>query len=174
MVGWGKGVLYLTSPGCPIDTGWQLGKACYPCSKLVKRGNVFISSVFFTFIFLFLPCPSSPLWSLLSLFSLSLRDDPRVDESLNSQHNPIDTGWQLGKACYPCSKLVKRGNVFISSVFFYIHFPLSTLSLISSMISFISLLPFSKRRPKGWRVFKLPTQSNWYWLTVGQGLLSLQ
>ena len=30
---WGKGVVYLTSPGCPTDIGLQLGKACYPCSR---------------------------------------------------------------------------------------------------------------------------------------------
>ena len=28
-----KGVVYLTSPGCPTDIGLQLGKACYPCSR---------------------------------------------------------------------------------------------------------------------------------------------
>ena len=54
------------------------------------RGNVFISSVSsLSFLFLFLLCPSfsSPLLSLLSLFSLSLGDDTkwpsRVDVSLN-------------------------------------------------------------------------------------------
>ena len=55
-----------------------------------RGGNVFISSVSsLSFLFLFLPCPSlsSPLLSLLSLFSLSLGDDTkwpsRVDVSLN-------------------------------------------------------------------------------------------
>ena len=33
VVGCGKGVGYLTSPGRPTDTGFQLGKACYPCSR---------------------------------------------------------------------------------------------------------------------------------------------
>ena len=28
--GGGKGVVYLTSPGCPTDIGLQLGKACGP------------------------------------------------------------------------------------------------------------------------------------------------
>ena len=32
VVGWCEGAVYLTSPGCPADTGLQLGKACYPCS----------------------------------------------------------------------------------------------------------------------------------------------
>ena len=32
--GWcGESVVYLTSPGRPTDTGLQLGKACYPCSR---------------------------------------------------------------------------------------------------------------------------------------------
>ena len=54
------------------------------------RRECFISSVsHLSFLFLFLPCPSlsSPLLSLLSLFSLSLGDDTkwptRVDVSLN-------------------------------------------------------------------------------------------
>ena len=33
VVGSGKGVGYLTSPGRPTDIGFQLGKTCYPCSK---------------------------------------------------------------------------------------------------------------------------------------------
>ena len=33
VVGCGKGVMYLASPGCPTDIGLQLGKACYPCSR---------------------------------------------------------------------------------------------------------------------------------------------
>ena len=28
--------MYLMSPGHPTDIGLQLGKACYPCSKLVE------------------------------------------------------------------------------------------------------------------------------------------
>ena len=78
MVGCGEGVVYLTSPGCPTDIGLQLGKACYPCSRV--EGNVFISSVSSLLVlFLFLPCPSlsSPLLSHLSLFSLSLGDDTK-------------------------------------------------------------------------------------------------
>ena len=31
VVGWCKGVMYLTSPGRPADIGLQLGKACYSC-----------------------------------------------------------------------------------------------------------------------------------------------
>ena len=29
----GEGVMYLTTPGHPIDIGLQLGKACYPCNR---------------------------------------------------------------------------------------------------------------------------------------------
>ena len=33
VVGFGEGVVYLTSPERPTDIGLQLGKACYPCSR---------------------------------------------------------------------------------------------------------------------------------------------
>ena len=33
MVGCDEGIVYLTSPGHPADTGLQLGKACYPSSR---------------------------------------------------------------------------------------------------------------------------------------------
>ena len=33
VVGWCKGVVYLTSPGHPTDIGLQLDKARYPCSR---------------------------------------------------------------------------------------------------------------------------------------------
>ena len=33
VVGWGKGVVYLASPGRPTDIGLQFGKACYLCSR---------------------------------------------------------------------------------------------------------------------------------------------
>ena len=58
-----------------------------------RGGNVFISSVSsLSFLFLFLPCPSlsSPLLSLLSLFSLSLGDeqnDPQGLTVVKPQHN---------------------------------------------------------------------------------------
>ena len=80
MVGWCEGAVYLTSLGRPTDIGLQLGKACYPCSGKGRGGMFFISSVSsLSFLFLFLPCPSlsSPLLSLLSLFSLSLGDDTK-------------------------------------------------------------------------------------------------
>ena len=31
--GWGKDVVYLTSPGRPTDIGLTVGQACYPCSR---------------------------------------------------------------------------------------------------------------------------------------------
>ena len=98
MVGCGKDVMYmyLTSPGHPTDISLQLGKICYPCSRLGWRGNVFISSVSsLSFLFFYLACPplSSSLLSLLSLSSLSLGDNTkrptRVDVSLNP--NTINT-----------------------------------------------------------------------------------
>ena len=46
--GWGRGVVYLASPGRPTDFGLQLGKACCPCSK--GRGAMFYFFYFFTFI----------------------------------------------------------------------------------------------------------------------------
>ena len=70
-----------------------------------RGGNVFISSVSsLSFLFLFLPCPSlsSPLLSLLSLFSLSLGDDTkwpsRVDVSLNP--NTINQFWKEYEKCF--------------------------------------------------------------------------
>ena len=33
VVGYGEGVVYLTSPGRPTDIGLQCGKACYPCNR---------------------------------------------------------------------------------------------------------------------------------------------
>ena len=33
VVGYGKRVVHLISPGHPADIGLQLGKACYPCSR---------------------------------------------------------------------------------------------------------------------------------------------
>ena len=33
VVGCGKDVMYLTSPGHPADIGLQLGMACYPFSR---------------------------------------------------------------------------------------------------------------------------------------------
>ena len=34
VVGWCEGVVYLMLPGRPTDIGLQLGKTCYPCSRL--------------------------------------------------------------------------------------------------------------------------------------------
>ena len=56
VVGCGKGVVYLKSPGCPTEIGLQLDKACYPCSNVLLRGNV----LFFCF-FTFIPVPLSYL-----------------------------------------------------------------------------------------------------------------
>ena len=68
---------------------------------------------------------------------------------LTSTEHPIDTGLQLGKACYPCFHFV----------FFFtlIPIPLSSLSLsfISSTISFLPLFGRQhKMTHKGWRAIK--------------------
>ena len=70
--------MYLTSPGRPTNIALQLDKTCYSCSRLGERGNVFISSVSLP-VFSSLSCLylSSHLLFLLSLFSLSLRDDTK-------------------------------------------------------------------------------------------------
>ena len=79
MVGCGEGVVYLASPGRPTDIGLQLGKAAVLIADK-GRGGCFISSVSsLSFLFLFLSCPSlsTPLLSLLSIFSISLGDDTK-------------------------------------------------------------------------------------------------
>ena len=76
------------------------------------RGGMFLfaSVSSLSFLFLFLPCPSlsSPLLSLLSLFSLSLGDDAkwpsRVDVSLNP--NTIKSGSTLFAQAYLSEYLV--------------------------------------------------------------------
>ena len=102
MGGRGKVVVYLTSPGHSTEIGLRLGKACYSWLGYGGWGDVFISSVFsLSFIFLFLPCPSlsSPMLSLLSLFSFSLGDDTkwstRVDVSLKPNTKAMDCHWTL-------------------------------------------------------------------------------
>ena len=80
MVGWCEGVVYLTSPGHPTDTGLQLGKAYYPYSWYGFRKNVFISSVsLLLFLFLFLPCPFHLyyLFSFLPFFWEMTQNDPQ-------------------------------------------------------------------------------------------------
>ena len=91
---WWTNIVYLTSLGGGgglTDIGLQLGKACYPCSRYGWRGDVFISSVSsFSFLFLFLPCPSlsSPP---LSLFSLSLGDNTKWPTRVDVWLNPNTT-----------------------------------------------------------------------------------
>ena len=89
VVGWGKGVLgILHHKGIQLILAYIWARpAALAAGGLV--GNVFTSVSSLSFIFLFLPCSSlsSPLLSLLSLFSLSLGDNTkwpnRVDVSLN-------------------------------------------------------------------------------------------
>ena len=79
VVGCGEGVLYLTSLGIQLILAYSLARPAILVAGRVE-GRCFISSVSsLPFLFLFLPCPSlsSPLLSLLSLFSLSLGDDTK-------------------------------------------------------------------------------------------------
>ena len=79
MVGCGEGVVYLMSSGIQLILAYSWARpAIFVAGK--GRGVCFYSSVSsLSFLFLFLPCPflSSPLLSLLSLFSLSLGDDTK-------------------------------------------------------------------------------------------------
>ena len=71
--------MYLTSRGRPTDIGVQLGKTCHLVAGKGRRG-MFLFLLFLHFhSFSFLSCPSlsSPLLSLLSLFSLSPGDDTK-------------------------------------------------------------------------------------------------
>ena len=67
------------------------------------EGDVFISSVSsLSFIFLLLPCPflSSPLLSLLSLFSLSLGNDTKWPTRVDGSLNPNTIDQSIGKAVF--------------------------------------------------------------------------
>ena len=69
--GWGKGVVYLTSPGRPTDIDLQLANACYPCRGVGGGGRVFLFLLFLhchSFSFFHCPSRSFPLLSLLSPF----------------------------------------------------------------------------------------------------------
>ena len=88
--------MYLKPLECPLILAYNWAR---PASLAAGkgRGGMFLFLLFLHFnSFSFLPCPSlsSPLLSLLSLFSLSLGDDTkrptRVDLSLNSQLNQIN------------------------------------------------------------------------------------
>ena len=50
VVGWSKGVVYLTSPGRPTDIGLQLGKACYLSLAAGEgKGRMFLFLLFLHF-----------------------------------------------------------------------------------------------------------------------------
>ena len=106
---WWTNIVYLTSLGGPTDIGLQLGKACYPCSRYGWREDVFISSVSsFSFLFLFLPCPSlsSPPLSLFTKWPT------RVDVWLNPNTTNLRriVIWQ-----FPSSKLASSSIKFWKS-----------------------------------------------------------
>ena len=110
------------------------GQGLLSLQQVKVEGNVFISSVSslsFMFIFLSYPSLSSPLLSLLSLFSLSLGDDTtcptRVDVSLNP--NTLNDSslnhwelmisqvrWQMGIICVCFVFDLVQNNGMLSSV----------------------------------------------------------
>ena len=83
MRGWSGGakvLCILHHRGVQLILAYSWGRPAILVVGKGRGGNVFISSVSsLSFLFLFLPCPSlsSPLLSLLSLFSLSLGDDTK-------------------------------------------------------------------------------------------------
>ena len=105
MVGWCEGVLYLTAPGRPIDTGLQLGKACYAILVAGKgRRGMFLFLLFLHFhsCSSFFPVLlSSLLLSLLSLFSLSLGDDTKWPTRVDVSLNPNTINLKLQIYCLP-------------------------------------------------------------------------
>ena len=68
--------MYFMSPGCPTDIGLQMGRPAILAAGRVEGGMFLFLLFLHCHSFSFLPCSSlsSPLLSLLSLFSLSLRD----------------------------------------------------------------------------------------------------
>ena len=80
VVGWCEGLCILHHWGVQLILAYNWAR---PAILVVGkgRGGMFLFLLFlsFSFLFLFLPCPSlsSPLLSLLSLFSLSLGDDTK-------------------------------------------------------------------------------------------------
>ena len=99
--GEGEGWLVWQKCRVPYVTGasnWYwltVGQGLLPLWQVRVQGECFYFSVSsLSFLLLFLPCPSlsSPVPSLLSLFSLSLRDDTkwpsRVDVVVKPHHSP--------------------------------------------------------------------------------------
>ena len=87
-----------------------------------RGGMFFISSVSsLSFLFLFLPCPSlsSPLLSLLSLFSLSLGDDTKWPSRVDVSLNPNTIKWIVlyPKPCYNES-CYKEVEVYVNITFY--------------------------------------------------------
>ena len=80
VVGWCE-VMYFTSPGCPIDIGLQLGKACYSCSRRWKRGKfLFLLFVHFHSCSSFFLVPFFQLFNcLFYLFSPFLWETTKND-----------------------------------------------------------------------------------------------
>ena len=87
VVEWGRGVVYLTSPGRPVDIGLQLFKAYYPLQQVRVQGECFYFFCFFTFIhFTSSPVPIFDL--LYYLFYLPF---------CGRQHKMTHKGWRVVK-----------------------------------------------------------------------------
>ena len=87
VVGWGKGVVYLASPGVQLILAYSWARPAVLAAGKVE-GDCFYFFCFFTIIhfhFSLVPSLSSPLLSLLSLFSLSL--SPFLWETTNKIQN---------------------------------------------------------------------------------------
>ena len=93
VIGWGKGVVYLMSPGRPTEIGYSWARPAILAEVRVE-GNLFISSVTsLSFIFLFLLCPSLTISfsSTISSISFSLGDNTKMTHKgwrvIKPQHN---------------------------------------------------------------------------------------
>ena len=87
VVGWGKDVVYLASPGVQLILAYSWARPAVLAAGKVE-GDCFYFFCFFTIIHFHLsivPSLSSPLLSLLSLFSLSL--SPFLWETTNKIQN---------------------------------------------------------------------------------------
>ena len=76
--------MYLTSPGCPTDIGFSWARPAILAAGKGGGGMFLLLLFLHCHSFSFLPCPSlsSPLLSLLSLFTSSLGDDNNDPQGL--------------------------------------------------------------------------------------------
>ena len=86
--------------GQTVRVDCSVGQGLLSLQQIRWRGNVFTSVSSLSLLFLFLPCPSlsSPLLSLLSLFSLSLGNDIKLPSRVDVSLNPSTINQMLGGA----------------------------------------------------------------------------